>query len=76
MNKNAWYVTLLAVIFTVIVALAIIAAASAVSIGALWVIFWCFSLQFTLKAAMGILLTMLLITITMLLITITIKLVI
>ena len=64
MNKNTWYVTLLDVIFTVIVVLAIIAAASAVYIGALWVIFWCFSLQFTLKAAMGILLTMLLIVIT------------
>ena len=64
MNKNAWYIKLLAAIITVIVALAVISAIGAVYIGALWAIFWCFSLQFTFKAAMGILLITLLAAIT------------
>ena len=64
MNENSWYIKLLAAILTVIVALAVISAIGAIYIGALWVIFWCFSLQFTFKAAMGILLITLLAVIT------------
>lgn len=64
MNKDSWYLKLLAAALTVIVVLATIAAIGAAYVGALWVIFWCFSLQFTFKAAMGILLITILVVIT------------
>ena len=64
MNENSWYIKLLAAILTAIVMLAVISAICVVYIGALRVIFWCFSLQFTFKAAIGILLITLLAVVT------------
>lgn len=52
--KDTWYVKAAAALLTVIVFIAILAVGFGIYLGMFWAVCWCFSVQFSLKIAIGV----------------------